>query len=949
MKIIKIYRGREFEAQVEESIKEDDFFIDEYRKATNLMEEILHSSIKWEDKNNDKDDEKSVIDNHTEYNNNIIAFCGDRGDGKSSAMLTFIRAVAAVKSNDQSELFGSKDTIRKTRFVDRIYVDPSALDDVHNVLDIVVANMFRHFKKECKKKNDNNGIEKREKIIRCFQKVYRALSLKKDSSLILNGEFDNEGNISKLSQLSDTMRLKEYMSELINEYFEYMANNSKNDGKSHNAIIISIDDFDLNISAAYSMAEEIRKYLIIPRIVIVMAVRLRQLVMGIEEYNILQLNNVYNKINRNLIRGEIQEMAEKYISKFIPLAHRVNLPKVQECSDISIEYYENDNTLIKEKDELRDNSVVNHVLNKIYKKTNMILCPTKHGHSLIIPTNIRGVVGLLILLDKMGDPYGLERDNILHENLQLFLDYYYREWIETLPKSNAKESSICAEIKKLIDFDSDFDLHVGSNILLDLINEKYRKSITYDKTKTLNGFTKHSAGGINTICCVMNKIRGMSKKYYMLEVKRYLAAISLLYTIKLNLLSTQKNISNIQMSELVKYGIWGGDFEGVLPRVGNYSEAISRARFSISSEGAYSRIATKLGLEVAKSSSEGTSKFTAKKIEEDSKLRKKQIIAWILFGMFCSNNDRNGGAVSPKMVSSDKLIYDNFAVNTREQVSLENFIIRFCMLDSLYSVLSLDILGVRYDEFDSIIEYIINNNKQMMIISKYIVYNVDVIQEIVEYCARNKDLKIGIGKEPERSKKLTNKFFRNLGEYFNDLGDYIYNIQLDGYITANDLFMFKYGEEDNDFIDITELYAAFIEERLNEENSSATADYKKDIMMKDFLDALDVDKNEQLVNDGYRYFASYIRGTGLDRVQQMVLHMAQNIGVYMRLSGDMEYLNAGMKDKLCKFYDKILTLIGKDATLKVTDDIRREYKELAEVFIPNELEKKISGLQNVRK
>ena len=72
MKIIKIYRGREFEAQVEESIKEDDFFIDEYRKATNLMEEILHSSIKLEDKNN-KDDEKSVINNHTEYNNEYSA------------------------------------------------------------------------------------------------------------------------------------------------------------------------------------------------------------------------------------------------------------------------------------------------------------------------------------------------------------------------------------------------------------------------------------------------------------------------------------------------------------------------------------------------------------------------------------------------------------------------------------------------------------------------------------------------------------------------------------------------------------------------------------------------------------------------------------------------------------------------------------------------------------
>ncbi len=158
--------------------------------------------------------------------------------------------------------------------------------------------------------------------------------------------------------------------------------------------------------------------------------------------------------------------------------------------------------------------------------------------------------------------------------------------------------------------------------------------------------------------------------------------------------------------------------------------------------------------------------------------------------------------------------------------------------------------------------------------------------------------------------------------------------------------MFRYGENDNEVIDITELYAGLIEEKINEDqNSSVLTATKKDIMMREFFDALDVDKNEQLADDGYRYFASYIKGTGLDRVQQMVLHMAQNIGVYMRVSGDIEYLNASMKNKLCKFYDKILTLIEKDATLKVTDDIRREYKELADVFVPNELKERISELR----
>ena len=97
----------------------------------------------------------------------------------------------------------------------------------------------------------------REELLDRFQKVYRYVSLINNQKQMLDDEFDYEGNISKLTKLGESTKLKEELTELIKDYLNFM---ETRDGKKQ--LIIAIDDLDLCSANAYKMTEQIRKYLI---------------------------------------------------------------------------------------------------------------------------------------------------------------------------------------------------------------------------------------------------------------------------------------------------------------------------------------------------------------------------------------------------------------------------------------------------------------------------------------------------------------------------------------------------------------------------------------------------------------------------------------------------------------------------------------------------------------
>lgn len=134
-KVLTVIKGQEFKLSLKDKIDEKDIFYNQYLEAAAMLEDIVES-----------DESNKLADwMKTETENNIIAFCGERGEGKSSAMFTFINAVFNEEVRKNSTVFAKCENVKNTIFSEPIVIDPSAFDNVHNVLDIIIALLYRKF------------------------------------------------------------------------------------------------------------------------------------------------------------------------------------------------------------------------------------------------------------------------------------------------------------------------------------------------------------------------------------------------------------------------------------------------------------------------------------------------------------------------------------------------------------------------------------------------------------------------------------------------------------------------------------------------------------------------------------------------------------------------------------------------------------------------------------
>ena len=303
MRKISILDGQNFGIHVEEEIKEDNFFFHEYEMAVRHLNEI------WKSQNALK---KYQNDFWIENPNNIIAFCGERGSGKSSVMVSFIHALC--ESGKRDDQFRFLDEIRSNNWGSKVLIDPSMFDGVHNIVDIVMAHIFQSFSDAYQEDNQNFNQYEREYLYKLMAKVYKNLSIIKSKEKMLDDEYDEEGNIAKLQKLGESTQLKKTFGELVSVYLEMISKVKCRQGQKCEKLLIAIDDLDLCNEHAYEMAEQIRKYLILPNVIILMAIKIEQMQLGIEEKNKKDFKNIINGYTKlNFLNSENNNLS---IAKF---------------------------------------------------------------------------------------------------------------------------------------------------------------------------------------------------------------------------------------------------------------------------------------------------------------------------------------------------------------------------------------------------------------------------------------------------------------------------------------------------------------------------------------------------------------------------------------------------------------------------------------------------------
>jgi len=292
------------------------FFKDIYLKAAKAAVDVIRQT------ENNKSKKEEVFSNQEQDYNNIIAFVGERGTGKSSVMISFAKYLIDLKNNED-DIYKDVDKdykLSQNHFESLEIIDPSLFEEGENIFEVILAQMFSKFQRKLNDNNNDKDLNQKREVLGLFEQVYENLqTIKKNGQ-----KYDGEA-LETLHKLACGADLRKNFKELVTEFLKYLGSK---DSKTY--LIIPIDDFDLNVKAVAEMAEQIRKYLMIPKVIILMAANMEQLA-DAKEQNIIEHFKLLNKTKGDVVDSKL--LTTQYLLKLIPYERQLKMPTASNILD----------------------------------------------------------------------------------------------------------------------------------------------------------------------------------------------------------------------------------------------------------------------------------------------------------------------------------------------------------------------------------------------------------------------------------------------------------------------------------------------------------------------------------------------------------------------------------------------------------------------------------------
>lgn len=439
--LIRFYKGEETGPIVETQGFDSSLFYQQYKQAIDFISEIANFQKTEKDRSN------------------VIAFCGDRGEGKTSCLETVAGMLKNVEAIEKSSYLYDKLKIYKDDFFVIDTIDPSFFNPAHNLIDLLIGQMYSQLIKGMDYREDlDSQITCRTKVLQQFAKVKKSLKI---INHITEGSIYDE--LEETDNLAAAVNLRNELNGLFDEFLDFF--NKKK-------LLICIDDLDLNMKCGYRMAEEIRNYLSpSSRCILFIALKVDQL----EEI----IKSEYRaSINGIVIDEHISEMAERYVAKLIPLSQRVLMPTGYEIAEREIELNDSHD---KDAEKRSYNSVKEAVVRLIFEKTRYIFVNSPNL-SPVVPTNLRNLrhlIGLLWDMPKAKNDDGT--DNI--ENKRAFKQFFFKTWTKCLKKEDYDFAQDISNREEPISINKSVVLHLR-NRFKDIINSEASNTAKTDDIVT---------------------------------------------------------------------------------------------------------------------------------------------------------------------------------------------------------------------------------------------------------------------------------------------------------------------------------------------------------------------------------------------------------------------------------------------------------------------------------
>lgn len=403
----------------EEGVTGNILFKKEYEQVLDVVKNIIEIQNKDEEsEENDKRKSETVeCPIHTTVRkNNILLFTGQRGSGKTSAVTSIGRYLERNKVNEK-------------QFKCLPMIDPSYFDNSNSILKSVLMTMFRVAKcvSQAFSKGGNStnytGLWKR------FDKAFKVLG-------DIEREKIHDYSLETLNELGEASSLRDTMQDLLNEFIRTVPDKC-------DYLVLMIDDLDMNVSYAAQMLEQMRKFLMLDKLIILVAANLDQLQNEMREFYSKSFQQTLKETNQTL-SVDVEDLATRYLLKVFPASRRIHLSNVTNSlteSDLHII----DKSITQEEfqvkyGEYHGKRLQQVILTMIWERTRLLFVPknTSLLHP-IIPSNLRVLsqfVNFLLDMKKVdcnateGMLFkDLANYSLCQQNFTKFKNYILNNWI----------------------------------------------------------------------------------------------------------------------------------------------------------------------------------------------------------------------------------------------------------------------------------------------------------------------------------------------------------------------------------------------------------------------------------------------------------------------------------------------------------------------------------------
>jgi hypothetical protein len=239
-----------------------------------------------------------------------ILIDGKRGSGKT----TFLLNVKEVIDKDREV---------NVKILDSI--DPNQLDEKSNILLILLAHIYTELLNEIQSRPDRNYTKKDK-----YKKLTTMLH-NLTSAISATQERNYEDDYHKLYNLHQSLIIDETLHDFFSQVCDFFG---------VDALILPIDDIDMDFIHGYKVIDSIRKYLSTPKIIPIISIDTNQIYAIIKKVHYQYFRYLPHASKKDIKEehelGFLKSLPEEYIQKILMPTRKIVLPDMYELFKIHV-------------------------------------------------------------------------------------------------------------------------------------------------------------------------------------------------------------------------------------------------------------------------------------------------------------------------------------------------------------------------------------------------------------------------------------------------------------------------------------------------------------------------------------------------------------------------------------------------------------------------------------